>query len=150
MIEFEKQGENGWERVILHPDTISSVGWSEYESEVMEIIFKKDQGVLGIGIYLYEGEVKPSLQEIYDQISGKPKSNMISFEFIDQKDNPLKTYIEPSIIKRFSRTNNSLAILFYKEGFKDLIIHNHTTKESLEDIWQQLCEAKGISEEVKQ
>ena len=99
-------------------------------------------------ITLTQDIVEENLEEIWGQINGKPKSNMISFEVINSSFGHSKINFEADSISGFLIADGVLLITFYDER-EELPLRESDTKESLEDIYQQLCEAKGIESEVK-
>ena len=76
---------------------------------------------------------------------------MISFEFVGLEENSNgQIHFEADTISGFKRTPAGIVLFFHDPSIADMPIKKGETRESLDDIWQQLCEAKGIETEVKQ
>ena len=148
MIEFETKPRERWIKRTVNPDVIADAILGEEKLTLFYTVNKR--GVASE--YLNREQTKPSLEEIWDQINGQPK--MISFEYVGLKNPELngKVHLESSVIKCFKQTDQGIAIFFDRSKVTDddLGIREGETSESLDDIWEQLCDAKGVDSEVKQ
>ena len=149
MIEFETETLKNWRKRALNPNVIGECTLTE---GTLVISYNCDiEGERGDT--LFAETTKPSLEEIWGQINGKPKSKIISFEIIndDSDFKGSKIHLEVDSINSFIRVKDtSLLIMFYDDR-EALPLTEGDTKESLDDIYRQLCEVKGITEtEVKE
>ena len=97
-----------------------------------------------------QDQVKESLEKIYNRITGKSEQ-MIRFDIKrinDGKEKYRKIYLAPKAIISFVREPQQLRICFDKSKYqiRDLVLIEGYTKQLLDDIWQQLLDAKGIAE----
>ena len=144
MIEFEQKLKERWVKRTVNPEVIADSILTEEKLTLFYTANKR--GVASE--YLNREQTKPSLESIWGQINGKPKSNIISFEIIndDSDFKGSKIHLEVDSINSFIRVKDtSLLIMFYDDR-EALPLTEGDTQESLDDIYQQLCEAKGIAE----
>ena len=145
MIEFETKPRDRWVKRTVNPDVIADAILGEDKLTLFYTANKR--GVASE--YLNREQIKPSLEEIWGQINGKPKSKIISFEVINEGEDSrfknTKIHLEPDSISGFLLTKkDGLSIIFYGDTKQDLALRQGDTIESLEEIYQQLCKAKGI------
>ena len=102
-------------------------------------------------IYIEQQDIEEDIDCLWSRIKkeiSSCNSNMISFEVINSSFGHSKINLEADSISGFLIADGVLLITFYDER-EELPLRESDTKESLEDIYQQLCEAKGIESEVK-
>ena len=149
MIEFETKTLKSWRKRALNPNVIGECTLTE---GTLVISYNCDiEGERGDT--LFAETTKPALEEIWQQINSKPKQKMISFEFVGllEENSNGQIHFEADTISGFKRTPAGIVLFFHDPSIADMPIKKGETRESLDDIWQQLCEAKGIAKsEVKE
>ena len=149
MIEFTfKEGGQ------KHALNLQHIVHADYEDKAIMFTFVdevvRDFGKNRKNYLLKDEDIEESIDELWQQINGKPKSNMISFEMIGQDAEANgKTNFSPDVIIGFKwQQINEIMIFFDKTKFsvEALGLSQNFVKEPLEDIWKQLCDAKGVKQ----
>ena len=127
----------------IHPICLESDGDGLGYSDCYSQVFNINQEKLEEDIDHLWSRIKTGMSD--------RNSNMISFEFVGLEENSNgQIHFEADTISGFKRTPAGIVLFFHDPSIADMPIKKGETRESLDDIWQQLCEAKGIETEVKQ